>query len=254
MNCKRLFNDLIEGIAPDAVAERIICGASFSAVRSAGNIGVCRTQEEGARPPLLPKKHEGMPLRELAGCILSWNFAEASLGLAAINAWYNAPARLRGLGIEISEDRRLEDRAFDPFITLQRAVKGKNVVTVGHFPYIDKLFAPYCNLSIIERFNPQDGDYPEQAADFLLPVCDYAFISSCTLVQKSLPRMLELCPNAYVALISNSVPITPILHKYGIDALAGFAITEPELAEHVALGLGGNMHIAGHKVNCTRAQ
>lgn len=254
MNYRQLFDELIEGIAPGAIAERMICGASFSAVRSDGNIGVCRTQESTARPLLLPKKYEGMPLRTLAGCILSWNFEEASLGLAAINAWYNAPARLRELGIEISGGRCVEDRTSDPFITLQREVKGKNVVAVGHFPYIDKLFAPHCNLSIIERFYPEDGDYPEQAADFLLPVCDYAFISSYTLVQKSLPRMLKLCPNAYIALVSNSVPLTPILHKYGIDALAGFAISETDFAERVALGLGGNIHAAGRKVNVKRSR
>ncbi|MDR2359922.1 MAG: DUF364 domain-containing protein, partial [Oscillospiraceae bacterium] len=236
MNYCELYKELIQDISPDAIAERIICGASFCIVMSGGSAGICRTQEENSRPLMIQRKYNGMPLKTLAESVMSWNFQEACIGAAAINAWYNAPKQLRVIGMEIPEGLRCEDRTSDPFITLQREVKGKNVVSVGHFPYIDKLFAPYCNLTIIEKHYPEDGDYPEQASEFLLPLCDYAFISGYTLAQKSLPRMLELTRNAYTILINNSVPLAPVLHRYGVNALAGFVIKDTELAERIALG------------------
>ena len=39
----------------------------------------------------------------------------------------------------------------DPFIMSQKEIRGKKVVTIGHFPYLEKLFEPICELAIIER-------------------------------------------------------------------------------------------------------
>jgi uncharacterized protein (DUF4213/DUF364 family) len=244
-----LYDELINGIAPDAATDNLICGAVHTAVRSGGSVGISGTLEETWRPPLLPKKTAGMPLRELAGCIKSWDFAEASIGLAAINAWYNDAERLRALGLSISDASFIEDRAADPFISMQREIAGKNVAVIGHFPYIDQLFAPVCTLSVMEKFNPKDGDYPEQTADYLLPESDFVFISSYTFVEKSLPRYLALSKNARVTLVGPATPVTPILHRFGVHSVAGFVVKDGAAAERIAAGFGGNMHSVGQKVN-----
>jgi uncharacterized protein (DUF4213/DUF364 family) len=193
-----------------------------------------------------------MPLRELAECVKSWDFREAGVGLAAINAWYNAPERARALGLNIPLTAHVEDRSADPFVSLQREIAGKTVTVIGHFPYIDQLFAPVCNMSVIEKFYPKDGDYPEQAAEYLLPQSDYVFISSYTFVEKTVPHYLRLSQNAYVTLVGPATPVTPILHKYGAAGIAGFVVKDPAAAERIALGHGGNMHGVGQKVNLLR--
>jgi uncharacterized protein (DUF4213/DUF364 family) len=247
----KLYDELIEGIPPEAAADNIICGASHAAVRSGGAVGVSGTLEETWRQPILAKKTPGMGLRELAGCVKSWDFREASVGLAAINAWYNDINRARALGLHIPDAAHVEDRAADPFVTLQREVVGKTVTVIGHFPYIDQLFAPVCNLSVIEKFYPKEGDYPEQAAEYLLPESDFVFISSYTFVEKTLPRFLALCQNARVTLVGPATPVTPLLHKYGARSIAGFLVKDGAAAERIALGHGGNMHGVGQKVNLT---
>jgi len=223
-------------------------------VESGESAGVCHTGAETRRPLMLPKKSEGMPLRELAQCIFSWNYAEASIGLAAINAYYNTAERFEAFGFALPDSRYSEDRVNDPFITMQREVRGKKVVCIGHFPYIDDLFAPYCDLSIVESTKTQDGDYPKEAAEWLLEGCDYAFIASHCLVDKTLPLYLKACRNAYVTLVSNGSPVSPIFHDFGVDAIAGFLVRDVRFAERVALGLAVKMYGSGQKVILRKAQ
>ena len=244
-----LYDELIAGIPENAAVDDMICGISGTYVRSGSGIGIAGTTDETWRGAILPKKALGMPLRELAGCIKSWSFEEAGVGLAAINAWYNDVSRLRALGLNIPDAEHLEDRSADPFITLQRDMKGKNVTVIGHFPYIDQLLAPVCNLSVIEKFYPREGDYPEQAADYLLPDSDYVVISAYTIVEKTLPRFLKACGNAHVTLIGSSSPVTPILRRYGVNDIAGFVVKNSNAARNFSLGFGGNIHSTGQKIN-----
>ncbi|MDR0917038.1 MAG: DUF364 domain-containing protein [Oscillospiraceae bacterium] len=244
-----LYDALLDGIDENALADDYILGANHAYVRSGNGVGICSSMEDTWRSAMLPHKHIGMPLRELAECIKSWDFVEAELALAAINAYYNDLDKLRALGLNIAEHKGYEDRANDPFIQLQREVRDKNVTVIGHFPYIDQLFTPVSNCSIIEKFNPKDGDYPEQAADYLLPVSDFVLISTYTLVEKSLPRFLELSKNAHVTLVGPACPVTPILHAFGIDDIAGFAVRDGNAARDISLGSGGKMHAVGQKVN-----
>jgi len=244
-----MYDELIAGISPDAIVDDMGCGVSGSYVRSGTGMGMGYRFDEPWREPIMTNKSIGMPLRELAECVKSWSFEEASLGLAAINAWYNDLTRLRSLGLNIPDAEQVEDRSADPMISLQREMKGKVVTTIGHFPYIDQLLAPVCDLRIVEKFYPKEGDYPEQAADYLIPVSDYAFISSYTIVEKSLPRYLKLCDNVHVSIVGAATPVTPILHRYGVDEIAGFAIKNNEAAKKVCLGLGGTRYSTGQKIN-----
>jgi uncharacterized protein (DUF4213/DUF364 family) len=243
-----LYDELIEGISPDATADDFASGTSGSYVRSGTTVGLAGTTSETWREPILAKKRIGMPLRELAGCVKSWFNEEAALGLAAINAWYNNITRLRALGIDISDTAHVEDRSADPFIALQREEKGKNVTTIGHFRYIERLIAPVCNLSIVEKFNPQEGNYPEQAADYLLPKSDFVFIATYTIVEKTLPRLLALSGAAHVILVGPSTPVTPILHSYGVNTIGGFVVKNNEDARNICLGFGGRIYSTGQKI------
>jgi uncharacterized protein (DUF4213/DUF364 family) len=245
----KLYDDLIEGIPAELSVDTLICGARHTLAAGGGGYGLCNTMEFDWRSPMIPQKFLGMGLRDLAVCVKSWNFAEACIGVAGLNAYYNQPSLLRKHGVAVSGASHAEDRVYDPFIAYQNAIKGKNVTVIGQFKYLDQLFAPVCNLSVIEKFNPQYGNYPEQAADYLLPESDYVFISSYTLAEKTLPRFLKLSQNAYVVMVGPAVTLSPILHQYGVHDLAGFTVKDGAGAEKICNGLGGSIHSIGQKVS-----
>jgi uncharacterized protein (DUF4213/DUF364 family) len=249
-----IYDALIEGIPPGVKAEFFACGVAHCIVRAdSGGVGFGSTLSETFRPRALPNKEFGMPLRDLAQCVKSWEFYEAGLGLAAINAWYNSYDNLRALGIKISDKQFVEDRSSDPLIVLQNEIRGKAVTVIGHFPYIDKLFAPICDLSVIEKFNPSDGDFPDQAADYLLPESDYVLIASYAFVEKTLPRYLELSRGAAVTILGPATPVTPVLHGFGARDLAGFYIKDGDAASIAVMTHGGNIHKTGQKIIFRRA-
>ena len=64
------------------------------------------------------------------------------------------------------------------------------------------------------------------ACDELLPSCDTVIITASTLVNKTLPHLLELCRDAYTILVGPSCPMCPELLEHGIDRLAGLVVTD----------------------------
>ena len=73
---------------------------------------------------------------------------------------------------------------------------------------------------------PQEGDYPDSACDLLLPRCELVLITGSSLVNKTLPHLLELSEQAIVILTGPSVPLCPALLDCGIDRIAGMAIAD----------------------------
>lgn len=155
-------------------------------------------------------------IRQLAPAAKSWNLTDASFGMAAINAYYNTPARLEKLG------------AFEPFdryCTHGLDLRGKRIGVVGHLNMPEKIMEDASEVSILER-NPRQGDYPDSACDWLLPQCDVVIITASTLVNKTLPHLLELTKNAYTILAGPSCPMCPELLELGLDRIAGLVITD----------------------------
>ncbi|QQK08590.1 DUF364 domain-containing protein [Miniphocaeibacter halophilus] len=157
----------------------------------------------------------GKELKDVAKLIKSWNFRESSLGLAAVNTYYNTFKKAKENNVDFSNK--------DAFDVYREIVKGKDVSVIGHFPFLEKQIKDICNLYIIER-NPRKGDYPDSACEYLLPKSDYVFITSSTIVNKTFPRLIELSQGKKVIMVGPSTPITPILFKYGISDLSGFIV------------------------------
>lgn len=244
-----LYDDLIKGIPGEYLVDELVCGCHYSYVRSGEGSGVAAGRPYDQRMPMFSKNLLGSPLREVAACIKSWNLMEAALGAAALNAYYNNPRTARANGVEFSDARRCEDRRYDPFIMSQNEVRGKKVVVVGHFPYLENLLEPVCDLSIIE-WDPLDGDYPMPACEYLLPDADFAYITCTALVDKSLPRLLELTRNALrVSLVGPGTPLAPALFAHGMQEVSGFIIKDNAQAFRVAAGAEQvKIFAAGQKV------
>lgn len=214
-----LYDELLADIPRASVVKGCLIGRGWTLVESEG-VGMAMTYRDGSHATKLKRPIAGSSLLELAGYAKSWHLTEASIGMAAINAYYNAPERVSALlGRSLVESGKA-----DIFETMQSEVAGKKVAVIGHFPHMEEL-ARACTLSVFER-NPQPGDLPDFAEEYVLPEQDYVFITGVTLTNKTLPRLLELTRNACVVLTGPTVPITPILFDRGVDVIASTVVLD----------------------------
>jgi len=178
----------------------------------------------------------GMRTLDLASALTSWNLPEAALGLAAINSALNAGTPV-GRSAGLYPGQRMDE---DVFTYLLDELRGKKVAVVGHFRNLERVQA-VCELSILERL-PQPGDFPDPACEWILPGQDYVVITATTLINKTLPRLLQLSRNARVVLAGPSTPLTPKLFEFGIDVLGGLVV-EDEARVWAVIQEGGQHQI-----------
>ncbi|SHN88561.1 Rossmann-like domain-containing protein [Desulfitobacterium chlororespirans] len=205
-----LYDELIEAVDPDLRIEDCLVGVSWIMVRSrATGLAMVMASEAGSvrgSGSLVGKR-----VRELAEYIKSWNTLEAGIGLAAINSVLNTGElveRYSGLGTDTHAGESV-------FVALRPQLRGKKVAVIGHFPGLEQL-KEWPRLTILER-SPQEGDLPDPACEYVLPEQDYVFITSTTLINKTLPRLLELSRQAKVIMVGPSTPLYPGLFARGIE-------------------------------------
>ena len=217
-----LYDVLIDGIACDASVTGTLSGQCWTAVETAEQFGMAMTTPVDTAPRMLESDYTGLSLKELAQTAKSWNLREAGFGMAAINAFYNTPQRLEKLGAY---------EPFDNYCTDGLDLRGKHIGVVGHLNMPQSIRAQAASVRILER-NPREGDYPDSACDWLIPQCDVVIMTASTLVNKTLPHLLELSKNACTILAGPSCPLCPGLLELGIDRIAGLVITDTEGMKH----------------------
>ncbi|MFW5675077.1 MAG: Rossmann-like domain-containing protein [Acetivibrio ethanolgignens] len=217
-NFFELYDVLLQGIQENAVVMNAMRGNCWTAVETGSSFGMAMTTLGDTVPKMLSSDYTGMPLRELAEAAKSWNLTEAGFGMAAINAFYNTPARLEQLDAY---------EPFDNYCTDGLDLCGKHIGVVGHLNMLQPIYAQAASVRILER-SPQPGDYLDTACDWLLPQCDVVIMTASTLVNKTLPHLLELSKDAYTILVGPSCPMCPGLLELGIDRIAGLVITDME--------------------------
>lgn len=214
-----IYNDLIDLMPRGLEIKEFMAGINWSLVESLTS-GMAMTPREGETKISIAGHVAGMKVYEAAQLIKSWNNYEAALGLAAINSVINVPEKVEKLsGVPLGIQPKVS--VFD---FMKEEIRGKKVAVIGHFKGIEQ-YGELCWLSVLERI-PQTGDLPDPACEYILPEQDFVFITGTTLINKTLPRLLELSKNSYVTLVGPSVPMTPKLFKYGIDLLAGTVVTD----------------------------
>jgi uncharacterized protein (DUF4213/DUF364 family) len=153
---------------------------------------------------------------ELARLVYSESILEAAIGMAAINSL-----------IDVDLDLCIEMNAAE--LILQKG-EGKRVAVVGHFPFVPRVREKASVLWVIER-NPKEGDFLEKDAADLIPQADVVAITGTSLTTHTLDHLLELCdPRAYVVMLGDTVPLSSLLFDYGVDAVSGTRVIDPDLA------------------------
>ncbi len=213
-----ILNNILKSIKEDAPVDDVRRGLNWTAVVSR-RVGLASTvaQDFGCHHG----KSEGregtftdMTALELARYCLEDGMANASLGLAAVNSLLDInPRRYADIdGLQIAREMG----------------KRKNISIIGHFPNMEALAKDARNLWIIEK-RPGPGDYPEEQGSVFIPQSDIVVISSTTLLNNTLPGILELCRKGSVKmLLGPTTPLSEVLFEYGIDVLAGSVVTQKD--------------------------
>lgn len=241
----KLYDQLIAGI-PDNIIVRDYClGTHWSYVEADCGTGVSFTCKGGARRTC-KQDLRGVSLRTIAELAKSWCFEEATLGVAALNAYYARKELLNPLGAVYDEPVELPDgtiRKMDAFELYRPRIEraeSRRVTVIGHFPHVDRI-AAYADLTVLERNCTQELDTPDPACEYVLPSTDFAFITGVTLINKTAPRLLELSKNATVVFVGPSVIMAPCLFDQGADALAGSVVADPEKARFAVKNGAGQL-------------
>ncbi len=153
---------------------------------------------------------------ELVRMVYSERILEAAVGMATVNSL-----------LEPEEEACVELNAAD---LIMEKGEGKRIAIVGHFPFIPKIRNHSKELWVIEK-NPRDEDFGEADADDLIPRADLVAITGTSLTNHTFEHLIELCdPKAYVVMLGDTVPLSPVLFDHGVDAVSGTRVINPELA------------------------
>lgn len=241
----QLYDELIAGV-PAGIPVRDYClGTAWSYVEAACGMGVAWTHRGGAKQGTA-RDLRGCDLREVAALAKSWNFEEATLGIAALNAWYARPELLDALGAvrepaaERADDtaendpaphRRANLRAdaFDQYRPRIEAHGDAHVVVIGHFPRVERI-AEHTRLTVLERNCRDEWDTPDPACEYVIPEADYVFMTGVTLINKTATRLLRLAQEAqaHTVMVGPSAVMAPALFARGVEAIAGSIVADPE--------------------------
>ena len=225
-----LYDTLLENLPDSPPVEDLQMTDFWALARLAdGQSGMAMTTRGSTIPPALAG-FAGIPAKKAAEAVKSWNLPEASGAMAVINACCNTRQRMENLGCA---------EPYEGYCTGGLDFTGKTVGLVGHLRMPQGTLKDAREVFILER-HPQPGDYPDSACEYLLPKCDIAIITGSSLVNKTLPRLLELCRKAFTIVTGPTVPMCPELLNCGIDRLAGMVIRDlPGLTEHIRSGVNG---------------
>ncbi|MEG0829436.1 MAG: DUF364 domain-containing protein [Anaerovoracaceae bacterium] len=239
-----LYDRLIEETDDKVLVDHIHMGESWTIIHAGPYCGVAVTVNE-QNLPIPPFDHFiGKSLRKVAALCKSWDFLEATIGTAAINAYHNHK------DIAFNHDKMVVTQ--NGFTDYAAATKNKKVAVIGHFYNLETFLTNAAKVSILER-KVWPGDYPDSACEYLLPEQDFVFITGSAFINKTLPRLLQLSANATSIILGPSTPMSPILFDYGANELSG--ILPEYLSSDMTLQIGtGEIRIPrkGQRVRLTK--
>lgn len=207
-----IFSELLATLPPDPIPVRnVVIGVHWTLVASrhaalastlfnCGPHGHSQMRDVG--------KLIGKSAQELAGWMESDNLLEASVGIAAFNSL-----------VEVDQNRLRQN--VNASEVIEQKSRDKNLVIVGHFPFAPRMKSTARNLWIIEK-KPYGDDFPEDAAQDLIPQADVVAITGTAFINHTIEGLLSLCrPDATVLILGPSTPLVPLLFDHGIHYLSG---------------------------------
>ena len=94
-----LYKRLVAGVPEGIAVKDFVLGDHWVLVEAESGFGMALNVHGGSGGFRLGNAIIGMELRDLAALSTSWNFQEASVGVAALNAWYSTPENAAAAGM-----------------------------------------------------------------------------------------------------------------------------------------------------------
>lgn len=233
MNPNLIYELLVDYTSSNKTVENVTIGLVWTVCQTNSQSGLAMSPGQATRTLSWPGTISGKSLAELVTWIKSWDPFKATVGMAAINCSLNRYPAPSGITLEPSPGK--ENLAVFEYFLPQ--LKDKKIVVIGRYPGIEQYFEGY-DLQVIER-NPVHNDYPDPAAEFLIPEADWVFVTASTITNKTFARIMELAQDATTVLMGPTAPWLPELQAFGVDYLAGIEVIDSDrLYQTVAEGGG----------------
>lgn len=217
----QIYDDLLDLVPGDRRVASCAVSHWAAVADDQGHAGVAMVYRDGPHDLGLVRDFVGKPLRDLAAQVRSWDLELASLGAAALNCGLTTPERL-----EACPQRDWAEGVRSTFDLHAADIAGRSVAVVGHFGSIGAVRERAADLVVLER-RPTGADLPDPAAEFVIPGRDLVFITGSTLINKTLPRLLQLAAGADVVLVGPSTPLAPEVFAGQVSELGGSLVVEP---------------------------
>lgn len=206
------YDELYMGIPSGIRVEGCVIGKRWITVRANGNLGVAHTLgDTDVDRNALAQSMVGCFLRDVAN-VLKWDsLLRASVGVAAMNAFYNTAERAQALTVPSGFETELDS---------------KKVSVIGDLPVPEGAAA----LPL-----PETGELGEEYVRAMK--ADVVFISGDALTNRTLPALLaQVGEHTRVTLSGVSVPAAPVLFAFGnpVHSLSGVYASIPTTVESAA--------------------
>jgi uncharacterized protein (DUF4213/DUF364 family) len=213
-----LIAELLDSLTHDGPVSEVLVGARWTLVGGQAGWGMAGTRAEeagghGSNVIAEAGRLTHFSARQLAEMADSTVPLERSVGLAALNSLVD---------VDLSQTVDLNVSEY-----LIEHGRGRNMVVVGSFPFLDRL-RPIPKRFWVLELSPGPDELPASAADQVIPQADVVAITSSTLLNQTLDDLLALCrPDAQVVLMGPSTPMSPIWFEHGVEVLAGVFVDQP---------------------------
>ncbi len=205
----KIVDELLESVsAHDCEVKKVCVGLHWTVVVSR-YAGMSHTYKTNRKVELTQSGSlVGKSALELANRLKSWEPLEASLGLAALNSLME-PSGDPGNANEY----------------ILGASSGKTATVIGRFPFNQHL-ASIAREAYFLEMEPGKDELPSPAAEEVIPRSDIVVISATALINKTLPRLLELAHHKDCIVLGPSTPMNRVLFNFGASILAGVRIVD----------------------------
>ncbi len=225
-----IYDSLIVSVDDSIRLKDFAVGTYWTAVLTEdGSLGLAPSvYERYQRFPFSTDPKPGMLLSEAAAGLKSWNYAEASLALAAVNAFHNRPERIPAEA-EIYPGGRRSRGAFVKFC--EANTKDKHTLFSEPMYERDELHSVPGRIDILRRNQDRTyRDYIYTAYRQLIPQCDQVIISGRSLVDKIAGPVFDCAVSCgkKTMLWGMDIPLCSSLLSSGISHITGFVADDAE--------------------------
>jgi uncharacterized protein (DUF4213/DUF364 family) len=211
-----ILQELLKSLKIDLPVTAGVVGSHLMAVASQRLGLAAHLYSQGQSDAVVSEKGVGTLIGRRAGDLAHWlledHWVRAGIGMAALNSVLEIDYQAL---IEVNAKQIIADRAI-----------GKNLMVVGHFPFIGQLRSKVRNLWVMEK-EPRSGDLSEEEGYRALAEADVVAITGSCLINHTFERIMANCkPGSFKIMLGPSTPLSTILLDCGLDVIAGALVEE----------------------------